>query len=704
MSSYIFASLVGLFTVAAVNVYVVYQHRDEGARTLISNFSWSCLFVFALSGVLFASVSGLFTASEGSFDLLVALCVLFGCSAPLRMRLQSWQHGLSGRSEALFCFYRDLFIILACTVASFFLLEAPWNEGLGFMSSSMVFLGLGSVLAVLVALYFIFFRTGWGLALGVLIFGVAGIAEYFVLLFKGVVLMPSDLLALGTAAEVAGGYTLEFTDSITLALCGMIASLFACSLVVRPSMSRFKPVLVSCGINAAVSVLAMTLIFLGFNNIDYSATFGCDKMCWSPNTIYQQQGFLPSFITLAQNLDISVPDGYTDEAAAKYEEEFASLYDSLRGTTPERNQAVEQFDSMKPSVVAIMNESYSDLSVYAELGCGYQGPQYPAALSDSLLSGHVTTSVYGGGTANSEFEFFTNTSMAYVGSAKCPYTLYDLSGVNNLVEQFSSLGYSTTAIHPGNPSNYNRDKIYREFGFDTFYSASEFAESEFFHNAATDGATYSKVLDILSESDDPQFIFDLTMQNHGGYETGNVPDSYVQRYEPLDVQPSTTAQTNEYLACIKKSDEDLSWFLEQLRNLNRPVVVVFWGDHQPSFADQYNNLYFYGEESAIHEARSHQTPYFIWANYDVAGNDQVSQQRDMGLNSLGATLLDLIGAPMTDFQKSTLGIREQIACMGLYGHRGSDGVWYLNDDANSPHKEAFDAGHYIQTLEFTDKL
>lgn len=701
MSSYTLASLIGLLTVLIVNIYVGYQHRAEGAKLLWFNLCWAVPFVVALSGILLASTLGLFTASA---DFLISLCVLFGCATPLRIRLQRWQHGLPRKAETLFCFYRDLFIILACTVSSFFLLEAPWNEGLGYMSLSMVFLGLGSILAILVAMYFIFFRTGWGLAFGVLVLGIAGIAEYFVLLFKGVVLMPSDLFALGTAAEVAGGYTLEFTDSITRILSCLVTVLFACSFVIRPTFKSNRSPLVPYAVNGVLSVLAAGALFWGYGNIDYSATFGCDKMCWSPNTIYQQQGFLPSFITLAQNLQISIPDDYSEDAAKKLEEEYASKYESARGTSSERLQAVEQFDSLKPSVVAIMNESYADLSIYAELGCGYRGPQYPAALTDALLSGNVTTSVYGGGTANSEFEFFTNASMAYVGSAKCPYTLYDLSNVNNLVSQFSSLGYVTTAIHPGNPSNYNRDKIYREFGFDTFYSASEFAESEFFHNAATDGATYAKVLDILSSSDDPQFVFDLTMQNHGGYETGNIPDSYVQSYEPLDVEASTVAQTNEYLACIKKSDEDLTWFLEQLRMLGRPVVVVFWGDHQPSFADQYNNLYYFGEESAVHEARSHRTPYFIWANYDVAGNDQTSQKRDMGLNSLGATLLDLIGAPMSDFQKSTLGLREEIACLGLYGHRGYDGIWYLNDDANTPLKDALEAGSYIQTLEFTDKL
>ena len=269
MSSYTFASLVGLVTVLAVISYVGYQHRSDGVKSLLFNLSWAAPFVVALSGVAFASGLGLFAASDVAFDLLVSLCVLFGCAAPLRMKIQAWQHGLSRKSETLFCLYRDLFIILALTVASFFLLEAPWNEGLGVMSLSMVFLGLGSILAILLTLYFVFFRTGWGLFLGVLVLGIAGIAEYFVLLFKGVVLMPSDLLALGTAAEVAGGYTLEFTDALTYALCGLVSALFVCSLVIRPSFNRNKLPLVSYGVNIAVSVGAGSLLFLGYSNIDY---------------------------------------------------------------------------------------------------------------------------------------------------------------------------------------------------------------------------------------------------------------------------------------------------------------------------------------------------------------------------------------------------------------------------------------------------
>ena len=36
-------------------------------------------------------------------------------------------------------------------------------------------------------------------------------------------------------------------------------------------------------------------------------------------------------------------------------------------------------------------------------------------------------SVMGGGTANSEFEFLTGNSMAFIGTGKYPYQLYDLS-------------------------------------------------------------------------------------------------------------------------------------------------------------------------------------------------------------------------------------------------------------------------------------
>ena len=97
-------------------------------------------------------------------------------------------------------------------------------------------------------------------------------------------------------------------------------------------------------------------------------------------------------------------------------------------------------------------------------------------------------------------------------------------------------------------------------------------------------------------------------------------------------------------------DRELSDFINRLREFDRPVVVVFFGDHQPALGSTFNNLIYSGEDQGdpAHSARVYQTPYMIWANYDVAGNDQVSERLDIGINSLAAVMLDAIGAPMTD--------------------------------------------------------
>ena len=158
-----------------------------------------------------------------------------------------------------------------------------------------------------------------------------------------------------------------------------------------------------------------------------------------------------------------------------------------------------------------------------------------------------------------------------------------------------------------------------------------------------------KILQMLDENSDPQFIFDVTMQNHSGYETGLLPSDKQTNYL---VDGEYDAEVNEYLALIQESDRALEQFLAELSQLDRKVVVVFFGDHQPFFPDKYNDAWFTGEDEATHAERLWQTDYVIWANYDVAGNSQTSENIDTSINYLGALMKQLIGAPLTDYEKA----------------------------------------------------
>ena len=142
----------------------------------------------------------------------------------------------------------------------------------------------------------------------------------------------------------------------------------------------------------------------------------------------------------------------------------------------------------------------------------------------------MLASVTGGGTANSEFEFLTGATTAFVGLGKIPYQLYQMNGVNSLAKDLKELEYTATAMHPQNPVNYHRDKIYQQLGFGDFLSIGDFEGAPCYHAGVCDYATYDKILDLLRTDEAPQFIFDVTMQNHGGYDYGTVPAEELTNY------------------------------------------------------------------------------------------------------------------------------------------------------------------------------
>ena len=309
------------------------------------------------------------------------------------------------------------------------------------------------------------------------------------------------------------------------------------------------------------------------------------------------------------------------------------------------------------------------------------------SLSNCLSRGKLYVSAYGGGTANTEFEFMTGNSMANLGSGVYPYTIYNMETTGNLAEQFKSLGYSTTAMHPNHATNWNRENVYKDFGFDQFLSINDFQGADTLRGMVTDQATYDKILELLDQNADPQFIFDVTMQNHSGYDTGLVPVDK-QMHLNIDttdldaktVEDGTLSDVDEYVSCIEQSDQALRYFLNALSKLDRKVVVVFWGDHQPFFPSKFNDKWFTDEDDATHQERLWQTDYIIWANYDVAGCDQTSEVDDLSTNYLSTQLMQLIGAPLTDYQKAHMTLRESLPAINSVGYEDASLRWALSSN------------------------
>lgn len=259
-------------------------------------------------------------------------------------------------------------------------------------------------------------------------------------------------------------------------------------------------------------------------------------------------------------------------------------------------------------------------------------------------------------------------------------------------------------MHPQNPVNYHRDKIYQQLGFGDFLSIGDFEGAPYYHAGVCDYATYDKILDLLRTDEAPQFIFDVTMQNHGGYDYGTVPAEELTNYWVEGASEGANSALNTYLTCINASDRDLEYFINELRNIGRPVVLVFFGDHQPSAATTLNDELYPQEDTASHAFRIYQSTCFVWANYEIAGNTELNVYDTVGANEIAAITLNKIGAPLTDYQKALLATRSDVPTINVAGYLGADGLRYDLESEDSPYASTIDKLQRMQYLEFASKV
>lgn len=701
--------LAGLVALAVATVTFYRRHPPMTRRHGIETALWLAMPTALL--LVLAAWSLLNARGVSRVALLGATAVLVASGAVVLLRLLrhrvnlgrhamvDQRHGTKVAVRAL----RTVALLALCSATAFVALELPWNDALTSMAPNLIAVNVGILALLLAILYVLGQRTGVLVGVGVLVAGGFGLAQHFVVTFKGASILPSDLMALGTAAAVGGGYDYVLTNRIVigLAVTGLGWALAArlCD-PVRPERQAPRPGrAVMAAANVVVAAALLGCGSYALDTVDF-VSLGLSNNYFSSTNIYKVQGFAASFAHLASTMKVDPPLGYATSGAEQLERDYAASYDAFRGQSPERTAARQQFDELRPSVIAVMNESFTDLSIFDGLGVGYAGPERFNAISDALLTGSVTPSNYGGGTCNSEFQFLTGFSSAYLGAAVFPYTAFDLTGMPSLAKQFSNLGYKTTAIHPNLATNWNRNVALDALGFDEFLTIDDFPDAPTYHAGVSDEATYDKILELLAQSDEPQFVFDITMQNHGGYQMGNVPAEDLPDATYPGVDDATAAQTNEFRACMEESDRAFFTFLEGLAELDRPVVVVLFGDHQPNFTRTLNDALMTDDSQLNHDARAYVTPYVIWANYDVAGNDQTSAEKDLGVHALGACLLDTIGAPLTDLQKAALDVTEDVNGLNALGWADLSGSWHAPDDPGTPQSVTdFEALQYLEMID-----
>ena len=514
----------------------------------------------------------------------------------------------------------------------------------------------------LLELVFYFVRRRRRVAAAKWAFGIAwgiGMANHYLISFRGRTLFPGDFLTLRTAANVAGNYDYR-PDSMQWLTIGIFAAvLVLLSFLPREEKRPFDW-------RGFVPAAAGAALFLAaFFGTGWVEGLGIEPSMWTT----RGNGLVLNFTVCLKYMKVEKPDSYSQETLA-----------ALAGENPSdaADAAASADGGTRPvNVIVIMNESLSDLSVLPGVETNMDAMPFLRSLTENTVKGYAYSSVFGGTTANSEYEFLTGNTTAFLPAGTVPYQMYVSPGDPSLVGQMEALGYTTIAAHPYRSSGWNRPTVYADYGFDEVYFESDFQDRAYMRGDArtgyvTDRCDYENLIRWYEEKEEgqPLFLFNVTMQNHSAYQMAwtNLPKEVWLTGE-LENRFQTV---NQYLSLVYQSDQAFEDLIDYFSQVEEPTMILLFGDHQPQVATNFYTDVLGTNPDTATAQKKQMVPFVLWANYDIPE----AQGVELSLNYLSALLMDTANLPMTGYQKFLSQLWETAPVINTVGIRDAQGNWY----------------------------
>ena len=556
--------------------------------------------------------------------------------------------------------------------------------------------------AFILILYFLFYaivgKMNWALMLSNTLCFIFGIANHYIMAFRGTPFVPIDITTASTGMTVVDSYNFAPDNQIVLATT-LFVFLFVLSHRIRVQQAINKHVVWTIRIGGLVAAGIFCGLLYGTN---WFAAHGMKPDFFNQTRGYTNHGSLFQFVINTKYLTVEEPKNYSAENAS-------GIVDEMVSAPEDDAEAVKE----RPNIICVMNGTFSDLSVIGDFETNQDYIPYLRSLSENTIKGYIHVPVYGAGTANSEFEFLTGNSISFLPQGACAYESYVRGPQPSLVSSLDMLGYHTTAFHPYYGENWSRDEVYPLLGFHDFmdirtilgediveeyrldkdfakYAAAvreRYPDQEvFLRRYVSDAFDYFKVIEaheqLRKESDQPFFMFNVTMQNHSGYQYpyGNFEPQIHLTGEMEGKYP----KADQYLSLIKESDDALKELLEYYSNVDEPTIICMFGDHQPSIEREFYEEV-YGKPldklTMEEEQKMYITPFMIWANYDI----EEKTLDTISLNYLSSILMETADLPMTAYQKYLAELYKTLPIITTVGYEDTEGNWYRIADKRAPY-------------------
>lgn len=573
----------------------------------------------------------------------------------------------------------SLLLHALCSAAGYFLIEAisrhSFTDAWTYMTGKpLVFAyNAGLIFTTSLIVYLFRRRTFWRVLVSIF-WLLLGIINGVILANRVTPFTGPDLHLLTDGMAVLNKYLPSWGVVVALIVLGVLVLILLSLLVKGPKYQRkvkfrYDLLLVVVGIAAFVGITQLALEKRVLSNYFGNIAFA-----------YQDYGYPYCLATTIFNTGISCPRDYSESAINEIEDSESNL--------PKTGEK-------RPNIIFLQLESFFDPTLVNYLNVSEDPIPNFRKLMKEYSSGYYKVPSVGAGTANTEFESITGMSLHYFGPGEYPYkSILKETTCESAPYVLKSLGYRTHAIHNNEANFYGRKSVFANLGFDTFTSEEYMSEQDDTNpnDWMRDRNLTKYIMQALNETDDPDYIYTISVQGHGDY-----PEEPTIENPKITVSGSSTEALNNkweyYCNQIYEMDQFVKELTDTLSQLDEDVVLVMYGDHLPTMGltvEDMENRYLF------------QTEYVIWDNMELEKKDA-----NIAAYQMAAEVMNRVGiheGNVFRYHQARRQTKNYQADLEMLQYDILYGKQYVYDGENPYQKEKLHLGVEEVTLDKIEKI
>lgn len=430
------------------------------------------------------------------------------------------------------------------------------------------------------------------------------VVSRMILEFRGMPVAFMDLYALQDGLSIAS----RFINKKMIIIAAIVIILFIAGLIIMWKLDkkskRFN------GISNIVAWMLSILVFaVSIGPIKKKGII--HNIGWDVQATYELNGFLYSILDSYFGYLRKPPEGYSKEAISKIREEVDKK-------SAEDKRTIKTGKDV-PNVVIVQLEGFMDPTKIPNVNFSIDPIPNFRKLAGKNTSGYMNVPTTGGGTARTEFEVISGQNFDNLLSGEIPYTsIVKEKTSNSMATALKNQGFTAHAIHNFKGNFYNRNKGFKNLGYDTFTSVEYMNGLEYTAlNWPKDYILTNYMKKALDSTEGKDFITTVSVQGHSSYPTEKIDENYPCKVTG-DIDEKYKNQLYYYCEQIREMDEFIKQFddmlLQRKKETGEDTIVLYYGDHMPKLD------YLYDGEEYLNR---YQSPYTYFATFDIPKEENV---------------------------------------------------------------------------------